>query len=820
MRRAPVLGILGPAVVLAVVALAAVASGAGAQDAPTVSIDVRVWQNDENELDIRVGARPSGGLWQTLGIIPLPFDDGLSSTGRYRYGDIDLAVAVQAGSPAVTVEVRVWQDVRDPRHVYISARGSLGSWRTLGTVPLALDEGLGLHGPFRYSDIRLDAPVPQPAVTTLAATVGLGGALAIARDGSVIAPNTRSGTVERVSLGGGLTTIAGEGARGEPGDGPAAAAGFREPRAVAIGRDGAIYIGDVRVIDGVSAGLIRRIAPDGTVSTVAGGARDDTWRNFRAPAAEARFGRPSGLAVDGHGGVYILEYSSVLHLSPAGGGEVRVVAGVPATGATGVEDGPGRAALFGYLAEGAIDVDDAGNVYVLDPMRWSSSSGKWISRTAIRMIDRHGVVSTLFQDPHPSFGGILTTSRGGLAVSGDGSSIYISNTAQNQIVRLTRDGELRAVAGTGEPGHADGACDGALFDRPGALALTDDDRTLMVVDQRGATIRRIDLGRTAPCVGRLPLAEPEAPPPKLAGVESRVVARFPSGVRLRGEFAPGPENVLVGVVDGSLSRIVLGLDRLPTIVPLIGGTEGHDGLCGTAQLHGPHPRVAVDEDGSIWFVEYLPPGYYDVRRITWTVPAERVVGFDCQVTTIATLPSRGGRGVALDGQGNLLFANGGLQRISPDGTVSTVFRGDTRALAFADGSAYVIEREGEGATVAIKRIDAAGRASVLWRGPEAEHGGGVLSIQGMALAAAPDGTLYAWSSRDDRILRIGADGSAAIVYDVTDDLGGPRVFIDGRPYIGADGHLWVNAWNAATDSTEIHRFSFPDDTHPVPAVSE
>lgn len=819
MRRPPFRGVLGPAILLAVLAAAA-ASGAGAQEAPTASIDVRVWQNDENELDIRIGARPSGGLWQTLGIIPLPLDDGLSSTGRYRYGDIDLDVAVQAGFSVVTVEVRVWQDVGDPRNVYISARGSHGSWRTLGTVPLALDQGPGSYGSFRYSDIRLDAPVPRQAVTTLAATVGLDGALAIAPDGSVIATNTRSGTVERVSPRGGLTTIAGEGARGESRDGPAEAAGFREPRGVSIGRDGAIYVGDVRVIDGVSVGLIRKIEPDGTVSTVAGGARDDSWRDSRAPAAEARFGKPSGLAADGHGGLYILEYSAVLHLSLAGGGEAHVVAGIPAGGATGVEDGPGREALFGYVADGAIDVDDAGNVYVLDPMRSSSTSGEWVSRTAVRVIDRRGIVSTLFQDPHPSFGGILTTSRGGLAVAGDGSSIYIANTAQNQIVRLTREGELQAVAGTGAAGHADGACDETLFDRPGALALTDDDRTLMVVDQGGAYIRRIDLDQSAPCIGRLPLAEPEAPPPKLAGVESRVVARFPSGIRLRGRFAPGPDNVLVGMLDGSLSRIVLGRDRLPTIVPLIGSTEGHDGPCETAQLNGPHPRVAVDEDGSIWLVEYLPRGEYGVRRITWTVPAERIVGFDCQVTTIATLPSRGGRGVALDGQGNLLFANGGLQRISPDGTVSTVFRGDTRALAFADGSAYVIEREGDGETVAIKRIDAAGRASVLWRGPEAEHGGGVLSIQSMALAAAPDGTLYAWNGRDDRILRIGADGSAAIVYDVTDDLGGPRVFIDDRPYIGADGHLWINAWNSATNSTEIHRFSFPDDALPAPAVSE
>ena len=176
MSRLPSLGVLGAAVVLGVVGMAAVATEAGAQEAPSASIEVRVWQNVENELDIRVGARASGGLWQTLGIIPLPLDDGLSSGGHYRYGDLELDVAVQAGSLPATVEVRVWQGVRNSRSVYISARGSHGSWRTLGTVPLALDDGFDRSQRFRYSDIRLDVPLPQPAVTTLAAGGGDWGA--------------------------------------------------------------------------------------------------------------------------------------------------------------------------------------------------------------------------------------------------------------------------------------------------------------------------------------------------------------------------------------------------------------------------------------------------------------------------------------------------------------------------------------------------------------------------------------------------------------------------------------------------------------------
>lgn len=807
MSRLSFLGALGATVVLGVVGMAAPTPGAGAQEVPSASIDVRVWQNVGDELDIRISARPTGGLWQTVGTIPLPLDDGLSSSGRYRYGDLEMDVAVQTGSLPATVEVRVWQDRGDPRNVYLSARGSYGSWRTLGTIPLALDDGFSRNGGFRYSDIRIDVPLPQPAVTTFSAYGGDRGSLAIAPDGSVIATNLRSDTVERISPDGRVTTIAGRGTGGEPHDGPAEEAVFSQPQGVAIGRDGSIYVGDTRVIDWVTVGFVRKVAPDGTVSTVAGGG-DSKWEDSPIPAAEARLSSVGALAVDGHGSIVILGYSAILHLSLAGEGEVRIVAGRRGTGAN---DGPGREARFGYLAEGAMDIDDAGNIYVLDPLRYSSGLGSFLSRTAVRMIDEREFVSTLFEDPHPGFGGILTTSRGGLAVTGDGAFIYIANTAQNQIVRLTREGQLQAVAGTGERGHADGPCDEALFDRPTALALADDDRTLMVVDQRGAYLRRIDLDQSAACPGNLQLAEPEPPPPKLAGVESRVVARFPSGIRLHhGRFAASSENVLVGVHDGSLSHIVLSRDGHPVIEPIIGGTSGQDGPCETAQLSGPRSvHVAVEADGSIWFSQYVSTGKFRVRRITWTLPEEKVPGLDCQVTTIATVPAHGGGEVALDGQGNLLVSNGGLHRISPDGAVSTVLR-DTRELAFAEGTAYVIEVDGEAFALAIKKIDAAGRPSTFWEGPEGRQGGGIVSLQDIALAAAPDGTLYVWSGPDERILRIRKDGSASIMYDVTDDLGGPRAYIDGHPYIGVDGALWVNAWNAVTDSTEIHQFTFPD----------
>ena len=83
-----------------------------------------------------------------------------------------LAIAGAAGGgaldeSAVRIEVRVWQHVDDDRNLYISVRPADGSWRTLGTVPLALDDGFNFDGDFRYGDTALDVPLQDAATVTI-----------------------------------------------------------------------------------------------------------------------------------------------------------------------------------------------------------------------------------------------------------------------------------------------------------------------------------------------------------------------------------------------------------------------------------------------------------------------------------------------------------------------------------------------------------------------------------------------------------------------------------------------------------------------------
>lgn len=70
-----------------------------------------------------------------------------------------IAIAAAQGAFS-SVEVRVWQDTRDDRNLYLSARYEGGSWRTLGTVPVDVSR-ISASGRWRYGDIVLTVPVPD-----------------------------------------------------------------------------------------------------------------------------------------------------------------------------------------------------------------------------------------------------------------------------------------------------------------------------------------------------------------------------------------------------------------------------------------------------------------------------------------------------------------------------------------------------------------------------------------------------------------------------------------------------------------------------------
>ena len=113
---------LGPLVVVA--SLRTMTAGT-AQAASSVRAEVWVWQCAWNPGEVGVGARPAHGSWRAPGTLTPALDDGVSSSGRYRYGDIAIDVEWRIGAAPLTVEGRVWQHVEHEGVTYISARGRI-----------------------------------------------------------------------------------------------------------------------------------------------------------------------------------------------------------------------------------------------------------------------------------------------------------------------------------------------------------------------------------------------------------------------------------------------------------------------------------------------------------------------------------------------------------------------------------------------------------------------------------------------------------------------------------------------------------------------
>ncbi|MYH41534.1 MAG: carboxypeptidase regulatory-like domain-containing protein, partial [Chloroflexi bacterium] len=143
----------------------------GAHAGDVAELDVRIWQREGNLTSLFVSARPRGGAWEALGTIPVALDDGVTASGRLRYGNIEFDVPLGSGGTPLRIDLRLWQQVASPwgasarrlppaGSTYIGARVAGGSWDALGMIPLPLSGRVGSDAPLRYGDIALRVPLP------------------------------------------------------------------------------------------------------------------------------------------------------------------------------------------------------------------------------------------------------------------------------------------------------------------------------------------------------------------------------------------------------------------------------------------------------------------------------------------------------------------------------------------------------------------------------------------------------------------------------------------------------------------------------------
>jgi sugar lactone lactonase YvrE len=300
----------------------------------------------------------------------------------------------------------------------------------------------------------------QPSQAAFADPFGI----AIGLDGSIYVSDAgESNRIRKISPEGVVSTLAG-GAEGYA-DGAGEHASFNTPSGLAMDGDGNLYVADT------GNNRIRKITPEGVVSTVAG---EGTAGYRDGPAGQAQFNAPIGIAVDGRGNIYVADtYNDRLRMiSP--GGNVRTVAGA---GVPGYVDGEAGVARFDTpcailtAAEGVLIVADTGN----NRLRKITADGKVTTLPVVFSAD----VNSELAKPM------------GLAMTHDGF-IYVTELDRARVVQIAPDGAARVIAGGG-PGYADGL-EVARFNQLAGVAInpkSDRRGDLFVADSGNYLVRRL-----------------------------------------------------------------------------------------------------------------------------------------------------------------------------------------------------------------------------------------------------------------------------------------------------------------------------------------
>ena len=301
--------------------------------------------------------------------------------------------------------------------------------------------------------------------------------VAVAADGTMlVADGGDNNRIRRVTADR-VVTIAGGAMEGLV-DGIGAAAAFHTPSGLAVGADGSIYVADT------GNHAVRRVAPDGVVTTVAGsgspGYRD-------GGAAEAAFDGPIGIAAGRDGTLYVADtYNDrIRRIDPHG--QVSTVAGA---GGPGLLDGAASSARFDTPA--GIALESETSLIVADT-----------NNHVLRRIDLNDrSVTTLLLYPAGT-DDVSLFQPAGVAV-GNGGAVFVSDR-RGRILHVSPDGAARVLAGS-SPGFADGLGRTARFFNPAGIAV-DAAGALIVADAGNYSLRRLaPAGLYPPDPPRSPLA--------------------------------------------------------------------------------------------------------------------------------------------------------------------------------------------------------------------------------------------------------------------------------------------------------------------------
>jgi streptogramin lyase len=467
--------------------------------------------------------------------------------------------------------------------------------------------------------------------TSLGSADGTGGAaqffwptaIVADRSGNFYLADTENHTIRKITASGVVTTFAGlPGAFGNV-DGAGSAARFFRPHGVAVDSANNIYVT-------TDAHTIRRITPDGTVTTLAG----STFNNGSSDGngSSARFSSPWGIASDSSGNVYVAEFGNhtIRKITPAG--DVTTLAG--SAGNSGSSDGSGTDARFN--SPYGLAIDSSNNIFVADS-----------KNSRIRKITPDGVVTTFARSNWESSNGAFPQH---ITIDGANNLFVTENSGSGGAVRkISPAGDVTTLAGNAWlPGNVDANGTSARFLKPQGIAL-DPVGNLFVVDVWTSTVRRVTpAGDVTTFVGTPGVGAVDGTPS---------AARFflPFGVAVDSNT-----NIFVADSGNHTVRKITAAGDVSTVAGLACQPGASNGFGRDARFASPF-GIVTDPSGTIYVSD---SGNSSIRKISPTG----------DVTTFATgfwNPAA----IAIDAATNIYVAGNSsrvIHKISASGIVSTL----------------------------------------------------------------------------------------------------------------------------------------------------
>ena len=286
---------------------------------------------------------------------------------------------------------------------------------------------------------------------------------------------SQSGHIREITPDGIIHAIVGNGDYVFSGDGgPAIAAGI-SPRNFAVDSSGALYIADLE------DSLVRKVTPDGTISTVAGTL---AFGGDGGPATEAQLSMPWSATLDAAGNMYVADaYNHRVRKIDTTG----VISTYAGTGREATNMNSGVATQVNIGRPNGLAIDAAGNLYMAD--NWKCRIDRIAPDGTLTLIaggsggysgDGYAATLARLQDPE------------GLALDQAGN-LYVADNGNYVVRRISPDGTITTYAGTGSAGAgADGipATQSALG-KPWGLAV-DAAGDLYIADYDSSRVRKVD----------------------------------------------------------------------------------------------------------------------------------------------------------------------------------------------------------------------------------------------------------------------------------------------------------------------------------------